>query len=239
MRLVYEQVSQVARTDTTVLIRGESGTGKELIAQAIHYNSLRSKRPFIKVSCAALPDTLIESELFGYEKGAFTGRTPPRRALELAEGARVLEKSASSISDAYQRCACSSRRIRAARRHQNDSRHRAHDCATNKDVEKRWPTAAPARICIPAERLPIFLPPLRERKPDLLLLADILSRRRRFRTARHQAHLDDGHRHADGVHCRERAAGETPSSARWWCARAGGARHHCRRRADGRSSGVE
>ena len=73
MRLVYEQVSQVARTDTTVLIRGESGTGKELIAQAIHYNSLRSKRPFIKVSCAALPESLIESELFGYEKGAFTG----------------------------------------------------------------------------------------------------------------------------------------------------------------------
>ena len=74
MRLVYEQVAQVARTDTTVLMRGESGTGKELIAQAIHYNSLRAKRPFIKVSCAALPESLIESELFGYEKGAFTGR---------------------------------------------------------------------------------------------------------------------------------------------------------------------
>ena len=73
MRLVYEQVAQVARTDTTVLVRGESGTGKELIAQAIHYNSLRAKRPFIKVSCAALPESLIESELFGYEKGAFTG----------------------------------------------------------------------------------------------------------------------------------------------------------------------
>jgi Nif-specific regulatory protein len=73
MRLVYEQVAQVARTDTTVLVRGESGTGKELIAQAIHYNSLRAKRPFIKVSCAALPESLIESELFGYDKGAFTG----------------------------------------------------------------------------------------------------------------------------------------------------------------------
>ncbi len=73
MKSVYEQVSQVARTNTTVLIRGESGTGKELIAHAIHYNSLRSAKPFIKVSCAALPETLIESELFGYEKGAFTG----------------------------------------------------------------------------------------------------------------------------------------------------------------------
>ena len=70
---VYEQVAQVARTNTTVLIRGESGTGKEMIAHAIHYNSPRAKKPFIKVSCAALPGSLIESELFGYEKGAFTG----------------------------------------------------------------------------------------------------------------------------------------------------------------------
>ena len=73
MHQVYEQIAQVARTNTTVLLRGESGTGKELIAHAIHYNSLRSKKPFVKVSCGALPDTLIESELFGYEKGAFTG----------------------------------------------------------------------------------------------------------------------------------------------------------------------
>ena len=63
MRRVYEQIAQVARTNTTVLIRGESGTGKELIAHAIHYNSPRSTKPFIKVSCAALPDSLIESEL--------------------------------------------------------------------------------------------------------------------------------------------------------------------------------
>ena len=80
MRQICEQVSQVARTMTTVLIRGESGTGKELIAHAIHYNSLRANKPFIKVSCAALPDSLIESELFGYEKGAFTGAQPRRRA---------------------------------------------------------------------------------------------------------------------------------------------------------------
>jgi Nif-specific regulatory protein len=73
MRQVYEQITQVASTSTTVLIRGESGTGKELIAHAIHYNSPRSGKPFVKVSCAALPDSLIESELFGYEKGAFTG----------------------------------------------------------------------------------------------------------------------------------------------------------------------
>src|SRR5207248_2899379 len=86
MRLVYEQVAQVARTDTTVLVRGESGTGKELVAQAIHYNSLRAKRPFIKVSCAALPESLIESELFGYEKGAFTGAQAMKKGrFELAD----------------------------------------------------------------------------------------------------------------------------------------------------------
>ena len=84
---MYEQVAQVTQTNTTALIRGESGTGKELIAHAIHYNSLRAKKPFVKVSCAALPDTLIESELFGYEKGAFTGATSRKKGrFELAEG---------------------------------------------------------------------------------------------------------------------------------------------------------
>src|SRR5258706_8309831 len=87
MRQVYEQVSQVARTNTTVLLRGESGTGKELIAHAVHYNSPRAKKPFIKVSCAALPHDLIESELFGHEKGAFTGAHAAKKGrFELAEG---------------------------------------------------------------------------------------------------------------------------------------------------------
>src|SRR5262245_33756271 len=87
MRQVYEQIAQVARTNTTVLLRGESGTGKELIAHAIHYNSSRAKKPFIKVSCAALPHDLIESELFGYEKGAFTGaQTAKKGRFELADG---------------------------------------------------------------------------------------------------------------------------------------------------------
>ena len=94
MRHVCEQVVKVARTNTTVLIRGESGTGKELIAQAIHYNSLRARKAFLKVSCAALPDTLIESELFGYEKGAFTGAEQRRKGrFELAdEGTLLLDE---------------------------------------------------------------------------------------------------------------------------------------------------
>ena len=87
MRQIYEQVAQVAGTNTTVLVRGESGTGKELIAHAIHYNSPRAEKPFVKVSCAALPDSLIESELFGYEKGAFTGAESRKKGrFELAEG---------------------------------------------------------------------------------------------------------------------------------------------------------
>ena len=87
MRQVYDQVSQVARSNATVLLRGESGTGKELIANAIHYNSLRSKRPFIKVNCAALPENQIESELFGFEKNAFAGTTTRKEGrFELADG---------------------------------------------------------------------------------------------------------------------------------------------------------
>src|SRR3989440_9341212 len=73
MQQIYETIESVAKSDANVLIVGESGTGKELIANAIHYNSLRAKKPFIKVNCAALPKELIESELFGHTKGAFTG----------------------------------------------------------------------------------------------------------------------------------------------------------------------
>ncbi len=80
MQTIYETIESVAKSDANVLIVGESGTGKELIANAIHYNSLRSKKPFIKVNCAALPKELIESELFGHTKGAFTALTPTRKA---------------------------------------------------------------------------------------------------------------------------------------------------------------
>ena len=87
MRQIYEQVSQVARTNATALLRGESGTGKELVARAIHQNSTRASQPFVKVNCAALPESLFESELFGHERGAFTGAIARKKGrFELAQG---------------------------------------------------------------------------------------------------------------------------------------------------------
>jgi len=91
MRQVYEQISQVARTNATALLRGESGTGKEVVARAIHNNSPRAAMPFIKVNCAALPEPLFESELFGHERGAFTGAHSRKKGrFELAEGGTLL-----------------------------------------------------------------------------------------------------------------------------------------------------
>jgi Nif-specific regulatory protein len=90
MRDVYQFVSRVAARESTVLIQGESGTGKELVARAIHNNSGRAKRPFVAINCAAIVDTLLESELFGHEKGAFTGAVGQKKGkLEMAEGGTV------------------------------------------------------------------------------------------------------------------------------------------------------
>ncbi len=90
MQEIYKMVGQVAPSDVTVLLRGESGTGKELIARAIYHHSLRSDRPFLPVNCAAIPDTLLESELFGHEKGAFTGATSRRIGkLEQCQGGTI------------------------------------------------------------------------------------------------------------------------------------------------------
>jgi Nif-specific regulatory protein len=87
---VYDLIAQVSKSDATVLIRGESGTGKELVANAIHFNSLRADKPFVKVNCGALPESVVESELFGHEKGAFTGAVTGRKGrFELAQGGTI------------------------------------------------------------------------------------------------------------------------------------------------------
>ncbi|WP_316859735.1 nif-specific transcriptional activator NifA [uncultured Cohaesibacter sp.] len=103
MRLIFDQVRMVAKWNTTVLIRGESGTGKELIANAIHYNSPRANQPYLKLNCAALPDNLLESELFGHEKGAFTGATSMRKGrFEQADGGTLFLDEIGEITPAFQ-----------------------------------------------------------------------------------------------------------------------------------------
>ncbi|MDL1955702.1 MAG: sigma-54 dependent transcriptional regulator [Candidatus Desulfofervidus auxilii] len=103
MQAVFDIIKKVAATKTTVLITGESGTGKELVARAIHYNSPRKNAPFISVNCAALPETLLESELFGHEKGAFTGATAMRKGrFELADKGTLFLDEVSEMSPALQ-----------------------------------------------------------------------------------------------------------------------------------------
>jgi Nif-specific regulatory protein len=103
MQRVFEQVRQVAKWNTTVLIRGETGTGKELIAHAIHYNSPRAAGAFVKLNCAALPENLLESELFGHEKGAFTGALAQRKGrFEQADGGTLFLDEIGEVSSAFQ-----------------------------------------------------------------------------------------------------------------------------------------
>ncbi|ASL28378.1 nif-specific transcriptional activator NifA [Azotobacter chroococcum] len=103
MRRVFDQIRRVAKWNSTVLVLGESGTGKELIASAIHYNSPRAHRPFVRLNCAALPETLLESELFGHEKGAFTGAVKQRKGrFEQADGGTLFLDEIGEISPMFQ-----------------------------------------------------------------------------------------------------------------------------------------
>ena len=177
MRQVYEQIAQVAGTNTTVLVRGESGTGKELIAHAIHYNSPRAKKPFIKVSCAALPDSLIEAELFGHEKGAFTGAAARKKGrFELADGGTLFLDEIGDINLSTQ--------VKLLRVLQEKEFERLGGvtpvkanvrliAATNADLEKAIAAGTFREdLHYRLNVFTIFVPPLRERKTDILLLAD-------------------------------------------------------------------
>jgi Nif-specific regulatory protein len=177
MRRVYEQIAQVARTNTTVLIRGESGTGKELVAHAIHYNSPRSPKPFVKVSCAALPDSLIESELFGFEKGAFTGALARKQGrFELAAGGTLF---LDEIGDVHLSTQIKLLRVLQEREIDRLGGTEAVKvdvrliAATNKDLEKAIAAGTFREdLHYRLNVFTIFIPPLRDRKPDVLLLAD-------------------------------------------------------------------
>jgi Nif-specific regulatory protein len=174
---VYEQVAQVARTNTTVLIRGESGTGKEMIAHAIHYNSPRAKKPFIKVSCAALPESLIESELFGYEKGAFTGAQGSKKGrFELAEGGTLFLDEIGDVSLSTQVKLLRVLQEREIERLGGTSSIRINVrliAATHRPLETLMEEGKfRADLFYRLAVFTIFAPPLRERKPDIMLLAD-------------------------------------------------------------------
>ena len=177
MRMVYAQIAQVADSQATVLIRGESGTGKELAARAIHYSSSRRQGPFICVNLAALPETLVESELFGHERGAFTGAIQQRKGrFEQANGGTLFLDEIGDIAPAVQ--------IRLLRVLQERAFERVGGNRTLQvNVRIIAATGKNLETAIKEERFredlyyrlnvfPIHLPPLRERRSDIMLLAD-------------------------------------------------------------------
>jgi Nif-specific regulatory protein len=177
MAEVFRMIERIANTDVTVLIRGESGTGKELVANAIHFNSSRASKPFLKLNCAVLPDTLIESELFGHEKGAFTGATEQRMGrFERADGGTLFLDEIGTLNLAAQAKLLrvlqekEFERIGGVRTLRVDVRIIA---ATSKDLERSIEEGTFREdLYYRLNVFPIFMPPLRERKTDILLLAD-------------------------------------------------------------------
>ncbi len=175
MEEVYAAIDMVSRTRSTVLLRGETGTGKELVAHAIHYGSHRAKGPFVKVSCAALPETLLESELFGYEKGAFTGAAAKKLGrFEMADGGTLFLDEIGDISASMQ--------VKLLRALQEREFERVGGtqtihvdvrvlAATNRELEKavqekQFREDLYYRLNV----VPILLPSLRERREDIPLL---------------------------------------------------------------------
>jgi len=177
MRNVYEQIVQVADSTATVLIRGESGTGKELVARAVHYGGERRNNAFVSVNCAALPENLIESELFGHEKGAFTGATQQRKGrFEMANGGTLFLDEIGDISPAVQ--------VRLLRVLQEKTFERVGSseaipvnvrvlAATSRNLEKEMEEGTfRDDLYYRLNVFPIILPPLRERRSDMMLLTD-------------------------------------------------------------------
>lgn len=182
MRKVFERIEKVAGTDSTVIIYGESGTGKELVARAIHFNSDRNSYPLVPVNCGAIPEELLESELFGHEKGAFTGAIKSRVGrFELAHGGTIFLDEIGDMSPALQVKVLrviqekQFERIGGVKTLSVDVRIIA---ATNQDLEKavqekRFREDLFYRINV----IPIYIPPLRERKMDIPVLINHFTRK--------------------------------------------------------------
>ncbi len=177
MHEVYKLIERVSNTNATVLIRGESGVGKELIADAIHYNSNRSEKPIIKINCSALPESLIESELFGHEKGSFTGADKQRKGrFELAEGGTLFLDEIGDIPSQTQ--------VKLLRTLQEKEFERVGGTetikanvriitATNRDLEEQIKKGEFREdLFYRLNVFPIYVPPLRERINDIPSLVD-------------------------------------------------------------------
>ena len=174
---IYRIISKVAQTQSTILIRGESGVGKELVARAIHYNSPRANKPLVEISCASLPETLLESELFGYEKGAFTGAVAQKKGrLELADKGTIFLDEIGDITETVQ-----TKLLRVLQ--EKEMTHLGGTtaikvdvrviAATNRNLEKalhegKFREDLYYRLNV----IPVLIPPLRERKEDIPRLID-------------------------------------------------------------------
>src|SRR5882672_4219785 len=177
MQIIYETIESVAKSDANVLIVGESGTGKELIANAIHYNSLRAKKPFIKVNCAALPKELIESELFGHTKGAFTGAHADKEGLvqHAAAGSLLLDEIAEMPVELQPKLL----RVLQERSYRKIGSERTYAVDFRLISSTNRPPADAIRDGVLRDDLfyristiTIHVPPLRERTDDIQLLTD-------------------------------------------------------------------
>ncbi|CAM3670893.1 Nif-specific regulatory protein [Klebsiella quasivariicola] len=182
MRQIVEVIRQVSRWDTTVLVRGESGTGKELIANAIHHHSPRAGAAFVKFNCAALPDTLLESELFGHEKGAFTGAVRQRKGrFELADGGTLFLDEIGESSASFQAKLLRILQEGEMERVGGDETLRVNVriiAATNRHLEEEVRLGHFREdLYYRLNVMPIALPPLRERQEDIAELAHFLVRK--------------------------------------------------------------
>ena len=176
MQEVYALIGQVAPAPTTVLLRGESGTGKELVAQALHAGSPRAQGPFVKVNCAALAEGVLESELFGHEKGAFTGAHQRRRGrFERASGGTIFLDEIGDLSPQTQIKLLRVLQERELERVGGDATVEVDVrvvAATSRDLEAMLPERFRADLYYRLNVFPIRLPALRERRADIVLLAD-------------------------------------------------------------------
>jgi DNA-binding NtrC family response regulator len=182
MHKVYEMIQTVAKTDTTVMIRGESGTGKELIARAIHSNSNRRYFPIVAVNCGGLPEGILESELFGHERGAFTGAQYKRKGkLELADGGTLFLDEVGNIDAKTQMDLLRAIETKQFTRVGGNEIIKVDFrviCATNKDLEKAVSDGTFREdLYYRLNVFTIFIPPLRERKGDIPVLANFFVRK--------------------------------------------------------------